>query len=118
MNAILDEDRLQEFFISPSRGRRDFSEVIDDVIEFVEEDDASRYEIVVGTDSEQFGTPRIGATGGPAEFVSVVTVHRMGKHGRYFWKRMKNIVAYDHHDRMLKEAYFSVELDQKKKEQK
>ena len=94
-----------EYFISPSKGKRDFSQVIDDVAEFVAEDETSRYEIVVGTDSEQYQDS--------AEFVSVVTVHRRGKHGRYFWKRMPGIRAYDHHDRMLKEATFSLDLAQR-----
>lgn len=94
-----------EYFISPSRGRRDFSEVIDDVVEFVEEDNSNQYSIVVGTDSEHYN--------GSAEFVSVVTVHRIGKHGRYFWKRIRGVSVYDRHDRMLKEASFSLDLAQR-----
>ncbi len=105
MSAILVSDRAEEYFISPSKGRRDFSQVIDDVVAFVREDEASRYAIVVGTDSEQCRSA--------AEFVSVVTVHRIGKHGRYFWKRMPPIKSYDHHDRMLKEAMFSLDLAQR-----
>ena len=96
---------MEESFISPSKGRRDFYQVISDIVEFVQEDEASRYEVVVGTDSEDFR--------GTAEFVSVITIHRKGRHGRYFWKRMSRVKAYDHHDRMLKEAYFSLELAQR-----
>ena len=95
----------QEYFISPSKGRRQFSQVIDDIAAFVGEDISSRYAIVVGTDSEEHK--------GNADFVSVVTVHRVGKYGRYFWKRMPPIKAYDHHDRMLKEASFSLDLAQR-----
>ena len=97
-----------EYFISPSRGKRDFLQVINDVTEFINEDNASKYAVVVGTDSEEL----IQANGksGIAEFVSVVTVHRIGKHGRFFWKRMRGITTYDRHDRMLKEASFSLEL--------
>ena len=105
MSAVLVDQNLEEYFISPSKGRRDFTQVIDDVVSFVREDEASRYSVVVGTDSEQH-TDR-------ADFVSVVTVHRLGKHGRYFWKRMPPIKAYDHHDRMLKEASFSLDLAQR-----
>ncbi len=95
----------KEYFISPSRGQRDFLEVVSDVIEFINEDELSKYVVVVGTDSEQ-GTDT-------AEFVSVVVVHRVGKHGRYFWKRMKGIKAFDRHDRILKEAYYSLDLAQR-----
>ena len=84
---------------------RDYLQVIDDIAAFVAEDEGSRYSIVVGTDSEQYRDA--------AEFVSVVTVHRVGKHGRYFWKRMPPIKAYNHHDRMLKEASFSLDLAQR-----
>lgn len=100
-----------EYFISPSRGRRDFSNVINDVIEFVTEDETSRYEIVVGTDSEEL----VQANGHPgmAAFVSVITVHRIGKHGRYFWKKTNDVRTFDRHDRILKEASFSLELAQR-----
>ena len=94
-----------EYFISPSRGQRVFLEVVADVIEFISEDEASKYTVVVGTDSEQ--------ANGSAEFVSVVVVHRVGKHGRYFWKRMRGIKAFDRHDRILKEASFSLDLAQR-----
>lgn len=105
MSAILADQNAGEYFISPSKGRRSFGQIIDDIVDFVSEDENSKYAIVVGTDSEQYKNN--------AEFVSVVTVHRVGKHGRYFWKRMPPIKAYDHHDRMLKEATFSLDLAQR-----
>lgn len=101
----------QEYFISPSRGKREFLEVIDDVAEFVSEDATCKYSVVVGTDSEETVTPNGHA--GLAHFVSVITVHRIGKHGRYFWKRIPDVKTFDRHDRMLKEAYYSLELAQR-----
>jgi len=100
-----------EYFLSPSRGRRGFLEAIDDIVEFVNEDAISRYEIGVGTDSEEV----IEANGraGKSDFVTVITVHRVGKHGRFFWKRAPNVSTFDRHDRILKEASFSLELAQK-----
>lgn len=100
-----------EYFISPSRGQRDFLQVVEDVIEFISEDETSKYAVVVGTDSEETITPNGHA--GLADFVSVVTVHRIGKHGRYFWKRMPDVKTFDRHDRMLKEAYYSLDLAQR-----
>lgn len=100
-----------EYFISPSRGKRDFLQVVEDVTEFINEDVVSKYAVVVGTDSDETVTPNGHA--GLAHFVSVITVHRIGKHGRYFWKKMTDIKTFDRHDRMLKEAYFSLELAQK-----
>ena len=100
-----------ETFISPSRGERDFSQVVNDIVEFMTEDDGSKYAVVVGTDSE--GLAQVKGVPGIADFVSVITVHRIGKHGRYFWKKNKGIKTFDRHDRMLKEASFSLELAQR-----
>lgn len=97
-----------EYFISPSRGRRDFSQVVEDLVDFVTEDEHSRYSIVVGTDSGLSN-----GKAGMAEFVSVITVHRVGKHGRYFWKKIPAIKTFNRRDRILKEANFSLELAQR-----
>lgn len=94
-----------EIFLSPSKGERTFLEMIADILEFLAEDVESKYAVVVGTDSEEYN--------GAAGFVSVVTVHRMGKHGRYFWRKRKDVKVFDRHDRILKEAFFSLELAQK-----
>lgn len=101
----------QEYFISPSRGRREFLQVVEDVVAFVSEDASCKYSVVVGTDSDEL----VQANGhaGIADFVSVITVHRIGKHGRYFWKKIPSIKTFDRHDRMLKEAYYSLELAQR-----
>jgi predicted RNase H-related nuclease YkuK (DUF458 family) len=107
--------KLTEYFTSPTRGQRDFSQVVGDVTDFINEDAVSRYTVVVGTDSEQGNSPRFaaGEAGGLAEFVSVVVVHRVGKHGRYFWRRTRDIKTFDRHDRILKEASFSLDLAQR-----
>lgn len=80
-------------------------QMISDILEFLAEDVESKYAIVAGTDSEELT--------GKAEFVSVVTVHRVGKHGRYFWTKRREVKVFDRHDRILKEAFFSLELAQK-----
>ena len=97
-----------EYFISPSRGKRDFFQVVGDVVDFVCEDEQSRYSIVVGTDSGLNN-----GNNGLAEFVSVVTVHRVGNHGRYFWKKIPAVMTFNRRDRILKEANFSLELAQR-----
>jgi hypothetical protein len=103
-----DTNRNGEYFISPSRGRRDFRQMVDDLVDFVNEDEHSRYSIVVGTDSGLNN-----GKAGMAEFVSVVTVHRKGKHGRYFWRKTPAIKTFNRRDRILKEASFSLELAQR-----
>ena len=100
-----------DYFFSPSRGRRGFLDAIGDIVEFVNEDQISFYEIGVGTDSEE----KLEANGkaGKSDFVSVITVHRIGKHGRFFWKRACDVSTFDRHDRILKEAYYSLDLAQR-----
>jgi len=97
-----------EYFISPSRGKRDFFQMVEDVVDFICEDERSKYSVVVGTDSG-LNNGKVGM----AEFVSVVTVHRIGKHGRYFWKKTPAINTFSRRDRILKEANFSLELAQR-----
>ena len=91
-------------FVSPSKGKLHFNQVVDDLIAFINADPSSQYTVIVGTDSEQSRQL--------AEFVSVVLVHRVGKFGRYFWQRDQAKV-FDRHDRILKEAYRSLELAQR-----
>ena len=97
------EEKNNKDFTSPSKGRRNFLQLVSDILEFVSEDVEAEYSIVVGSDSEQINDS--------ANFVTVVTIHRVGKHGRYFWRR-QNIKVFDRHDRILKEAYLSLELAQ------
>ena len=108
---MTDGNGYAEYFISPSRGKRDFLQVIGDVVEFINEDQTNKYSVVVGTDSEELIQPNGHA--GVAEFVSVVTVHRIGKHGRYFWKKISSVKTFARHDRILKEAYYSLDLAQR-----
>jgi len=110
-----DGNEKSEYFISPSRGQRDFFQVVNDVIEFITDDEKNKYTVIVGTDSEQTGAPN--GKAGTAEFVSVVVVHRLGRHGRYFWKRTRNVKTFDRHDRILKEASYSLDLAQRVVEQ-
>ena len=71
---------------------------------FVNEDREKKYSVIVGTDSEQ--------RNGSAEFVSVVVVHRIGCHGRYFWHKKNGIKTHSLRDRIYKEAEFSLDLAQ------
>ena len=110
-----------EYFNNPSKGKRSFLDMVSDIAGFIYDDPESRYSIFVGTDSEISGF--IGSDKSPggigvfkkeglstANFVSAVMVHRVGKAGRYFWKKNTGIRTFDRHDRILKEAYFSLDI--------
>lgn len=91
-------------FHSPSKGLLDLKTLVQEVADFINEDDVHEYCVAIGSDSEQ--------KNGTAEFVNVVTVHRKGSHGRYFWHKYKDIKVYNLHDRIFKEALYSLELAQ------
>ena len=93
-----------DLFVSPSKGNLKFSDLSGEVAGFVNEDREKKYSVIVGTDSEQ--------RNGSAEFVSVVVVHRIGSHGRYFWHKRNGIKTYSLRDRIYKEAEFSLDLAQ------
>lgn len=93
-----------EIFHSPTKGIIKFKKLPDEVADFINEDSQRKYSVVIGTDSEQ--------KNGLAEFVSVVVVHRIGRFGRYFWHKHKDIKTYNLRDRIYREALFSLELAQ------
>ncbi|MEM1913679.1 MAG: ribonuclease H-like YkuK family protein, partial [Thermofilaceae archaeon] len=61
-------------------GRLLFSEVIDEVVAMMSSNPEDVYSIVVGTDSQTYY--------GEAEYVTAIVVHRVGRGGRYFWRRV------------------------------
>lgn len=55
-----------------------FAEVVTEIINFMKDDHAARYRVMIGSDSNGIGD---------LDVVSVVAVHRVGNGGRYFWYR-------------------------------
>lgn len=99
---------MQDKFISPTKGELTSFQVISEISEFVGEDTHSRYKVVIGTDSQ---TRRIN---GEAEidFVTAVVVHRVGRGGRYFWRKVKEKKKYVLRDKIYTETLMSLELAQ------
>lgn len=69
-------------FQSPTYGKRDLSQVILDIVKFLQEDEQSLYRLVIGTDSHERKIDGIKV----ANFVTAIVMHRIGKGGRYFWR--------------------------------
>jgi len=67
-------------FYSPTYGKIDINQLKKIVSDFMAVDKKSRYEIVVGTDSQKVGKDSF-------DFVSALIIHRVGFGGIYFWKR-------------------------------
>ena len=89
-------------FYSPTMGKLDFDQVVDEIVRIMEEDPHTRYEIVVGSDSH--------SSPGEMDFVTAVIIHRVGKGGRYFWKRIRERNIYTLRQKIYREALLSFEL--------
>lgn len=69
-------------FKSPTQGELPLKAVIREIVNFLCQDQESKYKLVIGTDSQE----RYFKGEKQANFVTAVVVHRKGKGGRYFWK--------------------------------
>jgi predicted RNase H-related nuclease YkuK (DUF458 family) len=78
-------------------------EVVDEIVAFMQADASRRYNIIIGTDSENHEE---------ADFVSAVIVHRVGNGGRYWWRRLKFSPFKTLRTRIWKEVSLSLELAQ------
>jgi len=70
-------------FSSPTLGALSVDKMVAEIAGFVEEDPASFYRLVIGTDSQ---AKRINGKA-EVDFVTAIVVHRIGNGARYFWKK-------------------------------
>jgi len=91
-------------FKNPTKGIMIFRKVIEELVNYRNEEPESDYQIVIGTDSElrERGT----------DFVNVIAIHRIGKGGRYFWLRIFDKHRLEFRDRIYKEATLSLSTAQ------
>lgn len=66
------------FFISPTRGRLTFDEMMADITGYITGLPMSSYKIVIGSDSQ---------VKQETYFITAVIVHRLGKGGRYYYRK-------------------------------
>jgi len=92
-------------FSSPSKGSLNFEQVVDDIIQYIEEDINYSYKLLIGTDSQ----PRNDGTC----FVSAIIIHRQGKGARYFYCKSMHYKIKNIKQRMFYEAFLSLELADK-----
>lgn len=89
-------------FHSPTYGSIDIDKLKKIVSDFMTADKKSRYEIIVGTDSQKIDKETF-------DFVSALIIHRVGFGGIYFWKRqfIKNKMSLK--ERIYREATMSLQ---------
>ena len=78
-------------------------EVVGHIYDFVKSEPARKYKIIVGTDS---------AARSEVNFVTAVTIWRIGNGGIHFWTRSEKTVCHDLRERIYKETMHSITLAQ------
>jgi len=89
------------WFVSPSRGRRTLEGMYRDLVEYMAEDPAARYKLIVGSDS-QLRQELV--------FVTAVVCHRLGKGARYYYQRVRHRRMASLRQRIFYETSLSLEV--------
>lgn len=89
-------------FQNPTVGSLSGTQVIEELIEYVNDQQGKAYEVTIGTDSSNLRNY--------SSFVSVIAIHRVGHGGRYFWHRFRRDSYRDLRSRIYREATRSIEL--------
>ena len=97
-----------DMFISPTAGRVDVPNMIDQIASFVDEEPRSFYSLIIGTDSQTRST-----NGKPeVDFVTAIVVYRKGKGARYFWRKEKHYKTPLLRDKIYTETLMSLDIAQ------
>lgn len=93
------------FYYSPTYGKVDLEKLKKIVSDFMAGSRKSKYEIIVGTDSQKIEKDKY-------DFVSALIVHRVGWGGIYFWKRMVQDKKISLKERIYQEATMSLQTSE------
>lgn len=78
-------------------------QVAQEIVRFMCEDATRDYKLTLGTDSMRL-------SGQTADFVTAIVVHRVGRGGRYFWRRVEMDNFHTMRDRITHEVIMSLEI--------
>ncbi len=95
--------KTRQQFNSPTLGKMDLSQVISEIVRYIDREPKRSYELVIGTDSNGDKL---------ADFVSAIVVHRIGHGGRYFWKKWNKRIVYSLREKIYQEVTLSLDLAQ------
>lgn len=91
-----------EKFISPTKGILDLPLLMEEVISYLKERPELSYKLIIGTDSKKYKDISV--------YVSVILIHRIGRGGRYFWKKTIEKNDFSLKKRIFNEAFYSISL--------
>lgn len=89
------------YFISPSKGRMSFDEMMSDIIDYVKDIPTSAHKIIIGSDSQ---------VKRDTAFVTAVIVHRLGKGARYYYRKKTQRKIKSIRQKIFYETALSLEL--------
>ncbi len=78
-------------------------QVAQEIVRFMCEDTTRKYKVTLGTDSMRL-------QGNAADFVTAIVGHRVGRGGRYFWRRFELGKFHTLRDRIVREVLLSLDL--------
>lgn len=81
----------------------ELDEVVSELLRFMKTDAESSYKIIIGSDSALLRNNE-------ADFVMAVVIHRVGRGGRYFWRRIHLEKFFTLRDRIVREVVLSLDL--------
>ena len=87
-------------FVSPTHGRLTFERMFRQLVAYMQEQPAERYNLIIGTDS---------LLGDDTCFVTAIIIHRVGHGGRYFYHKFRNRKIESLRHRILFETSLSLE---------
>ena len=88
-------------FRSPTYGPLSLDSVFEKVVEYVEECEGEKFNLIIGSDS---------FVGSETTFVSAIIIHRVGHGGRYFYRKKRYRKMESMRQRIIYEATMSIEL--------
>lgn len=88
-------------FVSPTYGKLSFDRMFRQIVRYIQEEPDRQYHLIIGTDS---------LLGDETTFVTAVIIHRLGRGGRYFYRKFRNRKIESLRQRILYEASLSLEV--------
>lgn len=89
------------FYFNPTTGQLTLAKVVEEIIKFISEDLNKKYHLIVGSDSEGQGK---------IELVNVIIIHRLGRGGRYFWRKVHKENINTLRQKIYEEVNFSISV--------
>lgn len=86
-------------FYSPTRGKLSFGAVFEDIIRYSNDNPEDKHKLIIGTDSHLYTQRSI-------VFVTAIIIHRIGKGGRFYYRKQRT----RHMDSLRQRIYYETSL--------